>query len=114
MSKIHCALVAVAVVMLASCAARIGMPEFSVFDKSAMNEAVQVSSDALIEDVSVVRLDASEGAPILGVIEDLCESENAYYIVSSDMIYRYAKDGSFVSSSSQSALRNPVDSISTE
>ena len=88
--------------------------EFSVFDKSAMNEAVQVSSDALIEDVSVVRLDASEGAPILGVIEDLCESENAYYIVSSDMIYRYAKDGSFVSSSSQSALRNPVDSISTE
>ena len=77
--------------------------EFSVFDKSAMNEAVQVSSDALIEDVSVVRLDAS-----------LCESENAYYIVSSDMIYRYAKDGSFVSSSSQSALRNPVDSISTE
>ena len=75
-----------------------------------MNEAVQVSSDALI----VVRLDASEGAPILGVIEDVCESENAYYIVSSDMIYRYAKDGSFVSSSSQSALRNPVDSISTE
>ena len=95
MSKIHCVLVAVAVV-LASCAARTGMPEFSVFDKSAMNEAVQMSSDALIEDVSVVRLDASEGAPILGVIEDVCESENAYYIVSSDMIYRYAKDGSFV------------------
>ena len=69
MSKIHCALVAVAVVLLASCVARTGMPEFSVFDKSAMNEAVQVSSDALIEDVSVVRLDASEGAPILGVIE---------------------------------------------
>ena len=96
MSKIHCALVAVAVVLLASCVARTGMPEFSVFDKSAMNEAVQVSSDALIEDVSVVRLDASEGAPILGVIEDVCESENAYYIVSSDMVYRYAKDGSFV------------------
>ena len=55
-----------------------------------------LSSDALIEDVSVVRLDASEGAPILGVIEDVCESENAYYIVSSDMVYRYAKDGSFV------------------
>ena len=67
-----------------------------------------------IEDVSVVRLDASEGAPILGVIEDVCESENAYYIVSSDMVYRYAKDGSFISSSSQSALLNPVGSISTE
>ena len=110
MSKIHCALVAVAVVLLVSCVARTGMPEFSVFDKSAMNEAVQVSSDALIEDVSVVRLDASEGTPILGVIEDVCESENAYYIVSSDMVYRYAKDGSF----SQSALHNPVDPISTE
>lgn len=96
MSKIHCVLVAVAVVLLASCVARTGMPEFSVFDKSAMNVAVQVSSDALIEDVSVVRLDASEGAPILGVIEDVCESENAYYIVSSDMVYRYAKDGSSV------------------
>ena len=96
MSKIHCALVAVAAAMLASCVARTGMPEFSVFDKFAMNEAVQVSSDALIEEVSVVRLDASEGAPILGVIEDVCESENAYYIVSSDMVYRYAKDGSFV------------------
>ena len=113
MSKIHCALVAVAVVLLASCTARTEMPGFSIFDRSAMNEAVQVSSDALVEDVSVVRLDASEGAPILGVIEDVCESENAYYIVSSDMVYRYAKDGSFISSSSQSALHNPVDSIST-
>ena len=96
MNKTRCFLSLVAAVLLASCVARTGMPEFSVFDKSAMNEAVQVSSDALIEDVSVVRLDASEGAPILGVIEDVCESENAYYIVSSDMVYRYAKNGSFV------------------
>ena len=72
------------------------MPGFSIFDRSAMNEAVQVSSDALIEDVSVVRLDTSDGAPVLGMIEDVCESENAYYIISSETVYEYAKDGSFV------------------
>ena len=74
MSKIHCALVAVAVVLLASCTARTEVPGFSVFDRSAMNDAVQVSSDALIEDVSAVRLDTSDGAPVLGMIEDVCES----------------------------------------
>lgn len=50
-------------VMLASCTARTEMPGFSIFDRSAMNEAVQVSSDALIEDVSVVSLDTSDGRP---------------------------------------------------
>ena len=74
-------------VMLASCAARTEMPGFSIFERSAMNEAVQVSSDALIEDVSVVRLDTSDGAPVLGMIEDVCESENAYYIISSETVY---------------------------
>ena len=83
-------------VMLVSCTVRTEMPGFSIFDRSAMNEAVQVSSDALIEDVSVVRLDTSDGAPVLGMIEDVCESENAYYIISSETVYEYAKDGSFV------------------
>lgn len=83
-------------VMLTSCTARTEMPGFSIFERSAMNEAVQVSSDALIEDVSVVRLDTSDGAPVLGMIEDVCESENAYYIISSETVYEYAKDGSFV------------------
>ena len=86
----------VSAAVLSSCSPKTEMPGFSIFDRSAMNEAVQVSSDALIEDVSVVRLDTSDGAPVLGMIEDVCESENAYYIISSETVYEYAKDGSFV------------------
>ena len=72
----------VSAAVLSSCSQKTEMPGFSIFERSAMNEAVQVSSDALIEDVSVVRLDASDGAPVIGMIEDVCESENAYYIIS--------------------------------
>ncbi len=86
----------VAAVLLASCAARTGMPEFSVFNMSDRNEAVRVSSEGMIDDVSIVKLDNSAGAPVIGIIEDAYESENAYYIVSSETVYEYAKDGSFV------------------
>ena len=86
----------VAAVLLASCAARTGMPEFSVFNMSDRNEAVLVSSEGMIDDVSIVKLDNSAGAPVIGIIEDVHESENAYYIVSSETVYEYAKDGSFV------------------
>ena len=86
----------VAAVLLASCAARTGMPEFSVFNMSDRNEAVRVSSEGMIDDVSIVKLDNSAGAPVIGIIEDVHESENAYYIVSSETVYEYAKDGSFV------------------
>ena len=96
MSKTRCFLSLVAAVLLASCAARTGMPEFSVFNMSVRNEAVQVPSEVLIDDVSIVKLDNSAGAPVIGIIEDVHESENAYYIVSSETVYEYAKDGSFV------------------
>ncbi len=43
----------VSAALLSSCAAKTEMPGFSVFDRSAMNETVQVPFDALIEDVSV-------------------------------------------------------------
>ena len=43
----------VAAVLLASCAARTGMPEFSVFNMSDRNEAVRVSSEGMIDDVSI-------------------------------------------------------------
>lgn len=72
------------------------MPEFSVFNMSDRNEAVQIPSEGLIDDVSIVKLDNSAGAPVIGMIEDVCESENAYYIISSETVYEYAKDGSFV------------------
>ena len=96
MNKTRCFLSLVAAVLLASCAARTGMPEFSVFNMSVRNEAVQVPSEGLIDDVSIVKLDNSAGAPVIGIIEDVHESENAYYIVSSETVYEYAKDGSFV------------------
>ena len=96
MNKTRCFLSLVAAVLLASCAARTGMPEFSVFNMSVRNEAVQVPSEVLIDDVSIVKLDNSAGAPVIGIIEDVHESENAYYIVSSETVYEYAKDGSFV------------------
>ena len=96
MNKTRCFLSLVAAVLLASCAARTGMPEFSVFNMSVRNEAVQVPSEGLIDDVSIVKLDNSAGAPVIGIIEDAYESENAYYIVSSETVYEYAKDGSFV------------------
>ena len=96
MNKTRCFLSFVAAVLLASCAARTGMPEFSVFNMSVRNEAVQVSSEGMIDDVSIVKLDNSAGAPVIGIIEDAYESENAYYIVSSETVYEYAKDGSFV------------------
>ncbi len=86
----------ISVVMLSSCAEKTGMPEFSVFNMSDRNEAVQVPSEGLIDDVSIVKLDNSAGAPVIGIIEDAYESENAYYIVSSETVYEYAKDGSFV------------------
>ena len=72
------------------------MPGFSVFNMSVRNEAVQIPSEGLIDDVSIVKLDNSAGAPVIGIIEDAYESENAYYIVSSETVYEYAKDGSFV------------------
>ena len=96
MNKTRCFLSFVAAVLLASCAARTGMPEFSVFNMSDRNEAVRVSSEGMIDDVSIVKLDNSAGAPVIGIIEDAYESENAYYIVSSETVYEYAKDGSFV------------------
>lgn len=86
----------ISVVMLPSCAEKTGMPEFSVFNMSVRNEAVQIPSEGLIDDVSIVKLDNSAGAPVIGIIEDAYESENAYYIVSSETVYEYAKDGSFV------------------
>lgn len=86
----------ISVVMLSSCAEKTGMPEFSVFNMSVRNEAVQIPSEGLIDDVSIVKLDNSAGAPVIGIIEDAYESENAYYIVSSETVYEYAKDGSFV------------------
>lgn len=86
----------ISVVMLSSCAEKTGMPGFSVFNMSVRNEAVQIPSEGLIDDVSIVKLDNSAGAPVLGIIEDAYESENAYYIVSSETVYEYAKDGSFV------------------
>ena len=96
MNKTRCFLSLVAAVLLASCAARTGMPEFSVFNMSVRNEEVQVPSEGLIDDVSIVKLDNSTGAPVIGIIEDAYESENAYYIISSETVYEYAKDGSFV------------------
>ena len=86
----------ISVVMLPSCAEKTGMPGFSVFNMSVRNEAVQIPSEGLIDDVSIVKLDNSAGAPVIGIIEDAYESENAYYIVSSETVYEYAKDGSFV------------------
>lgn len=86
----------ISVVMLSSCAEKTGMPGFSVFNMSVRNEAVQIPSEGLIDDVSIVKLDNSAGAPVIGIIEDAYESENAYYIVSSETVYEYAKDGSFV------------------
>lgn len=86
----------ISVVMLSSCAEKTGMPEFSVFNMSVRNEAVQIPYEGLIDDVSIVKLDNSAGAPVIGIIEDAYESENAYYIVSSETVYEYAKDGSFV------------------
>ena len=86
----------ISVVMLPSCAEKTGLPEFSVFNMSVRNEAVQIPSEGLIDDVSIVKLDNSAGAPVIGIIEDAYESENAYYIVSSETVYEYAKDGSFV------------------
>lgn len=86
----------ISVVMLSSCAEKTGMPGFSVFNMSVRNEAVQIPSEGLIDDVSIVKLDNSAGAPVIGIIEDAYESENAYYIVSSETVYKYAKDGSFV------------------
>lgn len=86
----------ISVVMLSSCAEKTGMPEFSVFNMSVRNEAVQIPSEGLIDDVSIVKLDNSTGAPVIGIIEGAYESENAYYIVSSETVYEYAKDGSFV------------------
>lgn len=86
----------ISVVMLSSCAEKTGMPEFSVFNMSVRNEAVQVPYEGLIDDVSIVKLDNSAGAPVIGIIEDAYESENAYYIISSETVYEYAKDGSFV------------------
>ena len=86
----------ISVVMLSSCAEKTGMPEFSVFNMSVRNEAVQIPSEGLVDDVSIVKLDNSAGAPVIGIIEDAYESENAYYIVSSETVYEYAKDGSFV------------------
>ena len=86
----------ISVVMLSSCAEKTGMPEFSVFNMSDRNEAVQIPSEGLVDDVSIVKLDNSAGAPVIGIIEDAYESENAYYIVSSETVYEYAKDGSFV------------------
>ena len=86
----------ISVVMLSSCAEKTGMPGFSVFNMSVRNEAVQIPSEGLIDDVSIVKLDNSAGAPVIGIIEDVHESENAYYIVSSETVYEYAKDGSFV------------------
>ena len=79
MNKTRCFLSLVAAVLLASCAARTGMPEFSVFNMSDRNEAVRVSSEGMIDDVSIVKLDNSAGAPVIGIIEDAYESENAYY-----------------------------------
>lgn len=86
----------ISVVMLSSCAEKTGMPGFSVFNMSVRNEAVQIPSEGLIDDVSILKLDNSAGAPVIGIIEDAYESENAYYIVSSETVYEYAKDGSFV------------------
>ncbi len=86
----------ISVVMLSSCAEKTGMPGFSVFNMSVRNEAVQIPSEGLIDDVSIVKLDNSTGASVIGIIEDAYESENAYYIVSSETVYEYAKDGSFV------------------
>ncbi|HIR94919.1 MAG TPA: 6-bladed beta-propeller [Candidatus Coprenecus stercorigallinarum] len=86
----------ISVVMLSSCAEKTGMPGFSVFNMSVRNEVVQIPSEGLIDDVSIVKLDNSSGAPVIGIIEDAYESENAYYIVSSETVYEYAKDGSFV------------------
>ena len=78
MSKTRCFLSLVAVVLLASCVAGTGMSGFSVFNMSVRNEAVRVPSERLIEDVSIVKLDNSAGAPVIGIIEDVHESENAY------------------------------------
>lgn len=41
------------VVMLSSCAEKTGMPGFSVFNMSVRNEAVQIPSEGLIDDVSI-------------------------------------------------------------
>ena len=79
-----------------ACAERTGLPEFSVFGMSGRDNAVQVPYGQVIEEVRTVSLDASDNAPILGMIEEVYESEEAYYIVSSETVYKYGKDGSFV------------------
>ena len=64
----------ISVVMLSSCAEKTGMPEFSVFNMSVRNEAVQVPYEGLIDDVSIVKLDNSAGAPVIAAFSALLSS----------------------------------------
>ena len=82
--------------ILISCTENNNMPECTIFKQFGKNEPTQMPFNDIIEDISVIRLDTSDGAPVIGMIEDVCESENAYYIISSETVYEYAKDGSFV------------------
>lgn len=88
-------LIAAVILMLASCADKNDMEGFQVF--KGRDEAKIVSMDSVIEKTSVVLLDTSSKAPLLGEISFLYEAKDSYYIISGDTaVYEYDKTGKYI------------------
>ncbi|MEF9987391.1 MAG: 6-bladed beta-propeller [Bacteroidales bacterium] len=88
----------VSVFMIASCKEQQDqMSRFLVFDFPKKDVTQSIPIDSIVEKTSMIQLDTSSSAPIIGGITLLYESENAYFVVSDGVVvYEYDKAGKFV------------------
>ena len=91
------ALSIILLVILTSCSRSGKLKEITLYDISKNEDCQTIPLDSIVVGTEVIELDNSEKAPIIGVISDLYESYQSYYIVSDEKnVYEYDKTGKFV------------------
>lgn len=81
----------------ASCNEQKQMSGFQVFDFSKKDVAESIPIDSIVKNTTIIQLDTSSMAPIVGEVTSLYESGDAYYIVSGGSeVYEYDKTGKFI------------------
>ncbi|OFY45139.1 MAG: hypothetical protein A2X18_14515 [Bacteroidetes bacterium GWF2_40_14] len=85
------------ILILASCSRNENLKVITLHDLSKKADCITIPLDSIVSSTEVIELDNSEKAPIIGVISDLYESYQSYYIVSDEKnVYEYEKTGKFV------------------
>ena len=85
------------ILTLASCSRNENLKVVTLHDLSKNAERITIPLDSIVTSTEVIELDNSEKAPIIGVISDLYESYQSYYIVSDEKnVYEYDKTGKFI------------------